>query len=90
MGLSPCSDLQTPGMRAMGQSTPIRLRPELPYDCDRPLQWDEIAALVDIRPDGSWRMTDLAKERFEQHQTQGWRGEEIADAGKKKAPEGEG
>ena len=53
----------------MGQSTPIyrRVHP----DCSRQalarparrstLEWAQIARLVDISPDGSWRPTDTAK-----------------------------
>jgi hypothetical protein len=61
-----CLILPTPGDNAMGQSTPLKHGTRPPETPDA-LEWAEIAGLVDIRPDGSWQMTDFAKEWFDKH-----------------------
>ena len=48
----------------MGQSPSLKHRPPEGPDA---LEWAEIAGLVDIRPDGSWQMTDFARDWFDKH-----------------------
>jgi len=50
----------------MGQSTHGK-HGTIPPEAPDALEWAEIAGLVDIRPDGSWQMTDFAKEWLKNH-----------------------
>ena len=46
----------------MGQA-----KPRSPSEGIAALEWAEIAGLIEVRPDGSWQMTDFARAWFNQH-----------------------
>lgn len=46
----------------MGQA-----KPRSPSEDTAALEWAEIAGLIEVRPDGSWQMTDFARVWFNQH-----------------------
>jgi len=83
-------DPANPGNNAMGQSTPLK-HGTRPPEARQVLAWAEIAGLVDIRADGSWQMTDFAKEWLNNHPPAPVRRNVNQAAGAdKKAPSGRG
>ncbi len=49
----------------MGQAKPLS-----PSEDTTAVEWAEVAELIEVRPDGSWEMTDFAKDWFEKHPPQ--------------------
>ena len=45
----------------------VKATPRSPSEDTVALEWAEIAGIIEVRPDGSWQMTDFAKEWLSNH-----------------------